>query len=1222
MSKKIIGSGTITLTEAVDIAATYYFYRLGEYDDPAPVRPTDSEAIAYINSGTVPSGWSTDEPGYVEGSTAKLYYIILTEFTDGTGAWSGVILSSAYEASRTAYNKSVVAINSANAAKTAADNAEASASAAQTSASEAKTQADSAATSAQKAIDDAASAASAASAAQSSADNAAALAGQAKARADEVDEEATKAISDIRDDVDRVETETKSSLESIRGDVADAKTAADNAQASAKSATTAASNASRAADAAQASANNASEYAARALGNLSTVQSVSETLEWITKHGTMTQTTDTALDPSHVYFVLDPNGDYAVGDKTYSVVSEPNVNDLSNYYVLSIDESLNNYVGTHLVVTSEGLWIIPEEDGNKVLIATGNGEKYKSAGTYIIDSDGNTVALFSASGSRIGKDDESHMVLDYRSLKLIDENHSTYLYVSDLREKQNAYTEEATMSFAAKSYTPPTKDHRDYREPYNIEIDDTRESTKIFISNYDLTCIDIIDVNINGISYTDYTIGEKVDNYIKYIVVSYAVRDGDEITVHYQRRTTGRVFEETCRVLNPESDYSYQYSWDEKVIDGKQYYTLRTDGSAYDPVTSPTGSPAENLYYEYVNTYEYERLNCKLYTTRAVSKIISITAGDMEYTYQNVVYHPAQGSRDLNVITLNSPLPQSTDIIVRYESLPNNIYKIENELHEKTYEGRNSYTTNYAIRGDVSVINNDDGNEIPLLSAQEARDWYKTQTQTSFGYTYRIFRLESDGGSIIIYPPFTTDSNGEPVLEVPNAILVSYTTDSKRLKAYTFGTRKDGSLIGAMSFACGKDVVSSGLNAMAEGAGTTSSGSNSHAEGLNTVSSSLGSHSEGMSTTASGLHSHSEGENTVASSYDSHAEGDSTKASGAYSHSECYHTVASGWRSHAECNSTTASGDNSHSEGYYAVASGWSSHAEGDSTTASGLRSHAEGWGSKASGDSSHAQNNHTIAASANQTALGRYNKSDEEGKYAVIVGGGTSSLPKNILTIDWKGNVEQNGVSTFSSAPTKIPASANLNDYKTTGSYYASSSDSSTQTNVPAEYDDYQMIVFNFIDMLSGGCIQIAWTNNVSSSIKYRIYKNWGQTWGEWTDLVKASDITPTEITPGIDLGASMSSKVTDIKTLKIYANEATRTCNIQGCASVKLTGGTEENLFEFLSTYQPKQTNVALNVYANNNTLIKALVVNSTESFAGITVRAASAYTGDLYFGGSWVY
>jgi hypothetical protein len=154
----------------------------------------------------------------------------------------------------------------------------------------------------------------------------------------------------------------------------------------AKRAQEAADSAERSASDAQRSANSASEYASRALGDLSTVQSVSETLSWITQHGTMTQTTDTELDPSHVYFVRDENGDYVVGNVHYSIVAEPKETDLSSYYVLAIDESLSNYVATHLALTDEGLWILNDENGWRLLVA--------GDGVSIIDSQGRMVAQY------------------------------------------------------------------------------------------------------------------------------------------------------------------------------------------------------------------------------------------------------------------------------------------------------------------------------------------------------------------------------------------------------------------------------------------------------------------------------------------------------------------------------------------------------------------------------------------------------------------------------------------------------------------------------------------------------------------------------------------------------------------------------------------------------------------------------------------------------------
>ena len=217
---------------------------------------------------------------------------------------------------------------------------------------------------------------------------------------------------------------------------------AEEAAAAAASAQASAAIAGQAASAAQVSATNASEYASRALGNLSTVQSVAETLTWITQHGTMTLTSDTSLDPTHVYFVRDTNGDYQVGSYKYSIVAEPNANDLSTYYELSIDESLNNYVGTHLALTGDGLWLLPATTGTyKILIATGAGSTYTSPGTYIIDSTGGTIAYYGAT-IQIGENNKTRVEISSHSLALKNGTGSGLVYfkVEDLKDDNGDYS--------------------------------------------------------------------------------------------------------------------------------------------------------------------------------------------------------------------------------------------------------------------------------------------------------------------------------------------------------------------------------------------------------------------------------------------------------------------------------------------------------------------------------------------------------------------------------------------------------------------------------------------------------------------------------------------------------------------------------------------------------------------------------------------------------------
>ena len=149
----------------------------------------------------------------------------------------------------------------------------------------------------------------------------------------------------------------------------------------------------------------------------------------------------------------------------------------------------------------------------------------------------------------------------------------------------------------------------------------------------------------------------------------------------------------------------------------------------------------------------------------------------------------------------------------------------------------------------------------------------------------------------------------------------------------------------------------------------------------------------GVRCAASGNYSHAEGDTTIASGTHSHAEGYNAEASGDYSHVEGWHTISSGYCSHAEGIVTGSEGRSSHSEGNYTASSGTSSHAEGDHTMAIG--------------DFSHAQNYHTTASSEAQTAIGKYNVSDANDTYALIIGNGTASNAcSDALRVKWNGDV------------------------------------------------------------------------------------------------------------------------------------------------------------------------------------------------------------------------
>ncbi|MDD3186322.1 MAG: hypothetical protein PHT76_13585, partial [Anaerostipes sp.] len=107
-------SATITIWNLVDINSTTWYYKLQSSTASAPSKPT----------ANTPTGWTTTEPTYTEGSTNTLYTTCKTTYSDDTFEYSDVSKSSSYEAAKTAYNKALAANNTANDAKDTVDNME------------------------------------------------------------------------------------------------------------------------------------------------------------------------------------------------------------------------------------------------------------------------------------------------------------------------------------------------------------------------------------------------------------------------------------------------------------------------------------------------------------------------------------------------------------------------------------------------------------------------------------------------------------------------------------------------------------------------------------------------------------------------------------------------------------------------------------------------------------------------------------------------------------------------------------------------------------------------------------------------------------------------------------------------------------------------------------------------------------------------------------------
>lgn len=217
-------------------------------------------------------------------------------------------------------------------------------------------------------------------------------------------EEGTKTVSEkISEIEDEIETiaETDDTL-SVEGKAADAKAAGDRLDVVEEGIT----GFQEGLDEVTAELSVTSRYAARAMADLAPLQTTLNMLSWIAAHGTMALTQDTEPVADHIYFVRDVNGIYVVGGTNYDVVANPVEDDIETYYELSIDESVTDYVKSHLnYVSGTGLYL-DAGTGWKLLIA--------SDGISVLHTENNADVLVSklALTQQLGKLTGAHSVLD------------------------------------------------------------------------------------------------------------------------------------------------------------------------------------------------------------------------------------------------------------------------------------------------------------------------------------------------------------------------------------------------------------------------------------------------------------------------------------------------------------------------------------------------------------------------------------------------------------------------------------------------------------------------------------------------------------------------------------------------------------------------------------------------------------------------------------------
>lgn len=148
------------------------------------------------------------------------------------------------------------------------------------------------------------------------------------------------------------------------------------------------------ADIAQTSATIAYNSATSAQLQLSEVENVLGTVNWIAQHGQYVLTADQTPVEGKVYYTED-NGQYVpVSD----VADDPQT---AGYYELQIDSAVSNYIASHLALTNDGLFVMTDNSDYKMQVA--------SDGIYLWNANG-IVASYTTSVT-LGDLSGMHIVL-------------------------------------------------------------------------------------------------------------------------------------------------------------------------------------------------------------------------------------------------------------------------------------------------------------------------------------------------------------------------------------------------------------------------------------------------------------------------------------------------------------------------------------------------------------------------------------------------------------------------------------------------------------------------------------------------------------------------------------------------------------------------------------------------------------------------------------------
>ena len=163
-----------------------------------------------------------------------------------------------------------------------------------------------------------------------------------------------------------------------------------------------AANAQAAADTAQSSAESATASAEMAITQLSIVENVVGVLDLISKNGQYDLTQDTSVVPDKWYFTRQGEGTDQ-NPYVYTVVSNPTGDPSQEgwYELTGIDEAIQNYVSSHLIVDNSGLWLQKEGVDSRLQLHPSEGLLIHGSNGKILGKYGETAQIGDAEGFHI-----------------------------------------------------------------------------------------------------------------------------------------------------------------------------------------------------------------------------------------------------------------------------------------------------------------------------------------------------------------------------------------------------------------------------------------------------------------------------------------------------------------------------------------------------------------------------------------------------------------------------------------------------------------------------------------------------------------------------------------------------------------------------------------------------------------------------------------------------